>query len=159
CVRGTWMPGTADKPPSSAAGHDEPDHLPDHGTGRGPDIARLRIAIDEVTPAVIRHVEVPITIRLDDLHFVLPIAIGWKNGHPFEFRVDDGAADAKVWGLVDRDDPDSTTVPAETATLADLLALGHTFRYDYVYGEDWGHVVALEAITPAAPAASYPHLV
>ena len=51
-----------------------------------PDIALLRIEIDEVTPAVVRRVEVPVTIRLDDLHFVLQIAIGWQNCHPFEFR-------------------------------------------------------------------------
>jgi hypothetical protein len=43
------------------------------------EIARLRIELDEVTPAVIRRVEVPITIPLDDLHFVLQIAIGWQN--------------------------------------------------------------------------------
>src|SRR5712671_75512 len=149
------MPGTADEPPRSAAGHDEPDHM----GARMPDVARLRVEIDEVTPAVIRRVEVPVTIRLDDLHFVLQIAIGWQNCHPFEFRVGDGAADGKVWGLIDRDDPDSMTVSAETAMLADILALRHSFRYDYVYGEDWAHVVLLEEIEPAAHDASYPRLV
>jgi hypothetical protein len=39
------------------------------------------------------------------------------------------------------------------------LALRHTFRYDYVYGEDWGHIIALETIVPAAPGANYPRLV
>jgi len=121
-------------------------------------IARLRVAIDEVTPAVIRRVEVPLDIRLDDLHFVLQIAIGWQNCHPFEFRLD-GAGDAERWGLVDRDDPDSPR-PAEHATLADLLAHGQrTFHYDYVYGEDWAHTVELEAIVPADAAAHYPRLV
>jgi hypothetical protein len=58
-----------------------------------PDIALLRIEIDEVTPTVVRRVEVPVSIRLDDLHFVLQIAIGWQNCHPFEFRAGDTA-----WG-------------------------------------------------------------
>src|ERR1700682_747081 len=105
------------------------------------EIARLSVKIDDVTPRVVRVVEVPADIRLDDLHFVLQIAIGWQNCHPFEFRVGDSAADAdalngKIWGLLDRDDPDSRTLAAETATLADVLALRDTFRYDYVYGED-----------------------
>jgi len=104
------------------------------------EIARLRIEIDDVTPPVIRRVEVPVTIRLDDLHFVLQIAIGWQNCHPFEFRAGETA-----WGLLDRDDPESSPRAAETATLADVLALAKTFRYDYVYGEDWGHTVELEA--------------
>jgi hypothetical protein len=118
------------------------------------EIALLRIELDEVTPAVIRRVEVPVTIRLDDLHFVLQIAIGWQNCHPFEFRVGETA-----WGLLDRDDPGSSPRAAETATLVDVLALAKTFRYDYVYGEDWGHKVELEAIERAVPGVDYPRLV
>jgi hypothetical protein len=117
-------------------------------------IARLRIQIDEVVPTVIRRVEVPVTIRLDDLHFVLQIAIGWQNCHPFEFR-----AAATRWGLLDRDDPASSPLSAEQATLADVLALGDTFRYDYVFGEDWAHTVALEGTAAADPAVNYPRLV
>jgi pRiA4b ORF-3-like protein len=123
------------------------------------DIARLRIEIDEVTPAVVRRVEVPVTIRLDDLHFVLQIAIGWQNCHPFEFRAGSAASGEKVWGLRDRDDPDSVVQPAEGATLADALALGDSFAYDYVFGDDWRHTIALEAITAASPDAVYPRLV
>src|SRR5579863_1334655 len=94
-------------------------------------IARLRVQIDEVTPAVVRRIEVPLDIRLDDLHFVLQIAIGWQNCHPFEFSIAGGTGTNR-WGLVDKDNPDSSPLPAERATLADLLAPGHTvFRYDY----------------------------
>jgi hypothetical protein len=39
------------------------------------------------------------------------------------------------------------------------LALGNTFRYDYVYGEDWEHTVAFEGPAAAAPATDYPRLV
>jgi len=128
---------------------------------RGPDraapamIARLRVAIDDVAPAVVRRLEVPLDIRLDDLHFVLQIAIGWQNCHPFEFR---SAAGGPTWGLVDRDDPDSTTQPAERATLAELYALGRRFHYDYVYGEDWSHTIDIEAAEPAAASTIYPRL-
>ena len=118
------------------------------------DIARLRVTIDEVEPAVVRRIEVPLTIRLDDLHFVLQVAIGWQNCHPFEFRVGDTA-----WGLIDRDDPESSPLPAEGATLADLLKLARSFRYDYVFGEDWTHTVELEEIVPAVVDTRYPRLV
>jgi len=117
------------------------------------EIARLRVEIDEVTPAVVRRVEVPVSIRLDDLHFVLQIAIGWQNCHPFEFHAGD-----QRWGLLDRDDPAASPLAAETATLADVLALGETFRYDYVYGEDWGHTVAVEAVALAVAGSTYPRL-
>ena len=81
------------------------------------DIARLKVAVDDVTPPVVRVVEVPLAMRLDDLHFVLQIAIGWQNCHPFEFRVGD-----KAWGLIDRD-AETNPLPAEGATLADLHGL------------------------------------
>jgi len=116
-------------------------------------IARLRIELDEVTPLVMRRVEVPLDIRLDDLHFVLQVAIGWQNGHPFEFRVGDA-----VWGLQDRD-AGTAVIPAEQATLADVLARGRSFAYGYVFGEDWQHTVELEAVEPARTDISYPRIV
>ena len=103
------------------------------------EIARLSVEIDDVTPRVVRVVEVPADIRLDDLHFVLQIAIGWQNGHPFEFRIGD-----KLWGQPDRDAGIDRT-PAEQSTLRDILAAGNTFKYDYVLGEDWEHTVCLLA--------------
>jgi hypothetical protein len=117
------------------------------------EIARLEVEIDDVTPRVLRVVEVPDDIRLDDLHFVLQIAIGWQNGHPFEFRVGDTA-----WGLQDRE-ADSNPLPADAATLADILERGHEFKYDFVLGEDWQHTVKLEARSAATPDRRYPHLV
>jgi hypothetical protein len=117
------------------------------------EIARLSVEIDDVTPRVLRVVDVPLDIRLDDLHFVLQIAIGWQNGHPFEFRIGD-----LCWGLQDRD-AELNPMPAERATLADILARGDTFKYDYVLGEDWQHTVRLESRFAAAPDLRYPHLV
>jgi len=117
------------------------------------EIARLIVEIDDVTPRVVRCVEVPCDIRLDDLHFVLQIAIGWQNGHPFEFRIGDAA-----WGLQDRD-AESNPLPAEQATLADILALGSTFTYGYVFGEDWQHTIRLESRATAQPDVRYPQLV
>jgi Plasmid pRiA4b ORF-3-like protein len=39
-------------------------------------IARLKITLDDVKPAVLRRVEVPFDIRLDRLHLILQAAIG-----------------------------------------------------------------------------------
>ena len=117
------------------------------------EIARLAVEIDDVEPRVRRVVEVPLDIRLDDLHFVLQIAIGWQNGHPFEFRVGDAA-----WTLQDRDLA-TTAAAAERATLADILARGDTFKYDYVLGEDWEHTVTLTARGTAVPGVRYPQLI
>ena len=117
------------------------------------EIARLSVEIDDVTPRVVRLVEVPADIRLDDLHFVLQIAIGWQNGHPFEFRVGE-----KLWGQPDRD-AGIDRMPAEQSTLRDILAAGDTFKYDYVFGEDWQHTVTVQSREAAQPGLRYPNLI
>jgi hypothetical protein len=117
------------------------------------EIARLSVEIDDVTPRVLRVVEVPADIRLDDLHFVLQIAIGWQNGHPFEFRIGD-----KLWGQPDRD-AGIDRMPAERSTLREILAAGDTFKYDYVLGEDWEHTVTLLARESARAGVRYPNLI
>jgi hypothetical protein len=117
------------------------------------EVARLAVEIDDVTPRVLRVVEVPVNMRLDDLHFVLQIAIGWQNGHPFEFRAGD-----QVWGLPDRD-LESAAAAADQAMLADILEHGDTFKYDFVLGEDWEHTVRLLSRGAGASGVRYPHLV
>jgi Plasmid pRiA4b ORF-3-like protein len=117
------------------------------------DIARLKVEIEEVEPAVIRHVEVPLDTRLDKLNVILQVAIGWQNCHPFEFRHGD-----TVYGLVSSQN-EVNPLPAEKATLADLARLGSIFDYDYVFGDDWQHTLTIEAVAPAEPGATYPRLV
>src|SRR5260370_5456485 len=50
-------------------------------------------------------------------------------------------------------------MPAERATLSDILAHGDTFKYDYVFGEDWQHTVTLLSRAGAQPSVRYPNLV
>jgi hypothetical protein len=124
-----------------------------------PDIARLRITLDNVEPAVERRVEVPAEIRLDDLHLVIQAAMPWENYHLYEFR-----AGGIAWGIPDPDVPDfspSEPRPADKATLAALLAEtgGQRFAYEYDFGDGWGHSIEVEAIVAAAPDVAYPQLI
>jgi Plasmid pRiA4b ORF-3-like protein len=119
--------------------------------GRGL-VARLKVEIEEVEPAVIRRLEVPLDLRLDRLNVVLQVAIGWQNCHPFEFRHGD-----TVYGLVSSQN-EVNPLPAEKATLADLTRLGSVFDYDYVFGDDWQHTLTIEDVAPAEPGVFYPRL-
>src|SRR5438445_13406333 len=51
-------------------------------------IARLKITLNDVKPAVLRCVEVPFDIRLDRLHLTIQAAMGWTNSHLYEIRAD-----------------------------------------------------------------------
>lgn len=106
------------------------------------EIARLRIQLEDVVPAVVRRIEVPLSIRLSDLHRVIQAAMGWEDQHLHEFRLGRGKL-------------------AKTAIVADLvtrLTRSQSFHYVYDFRDDWLHAVTVEAIGPAEPEAVYPRL-
>ena len=121
-------------------------------------VARLAITLDEVKPPVRRRLEVLLAIRLDRLHRVFQIVMGWEDYHLYEFRLGRDIA----YGIPDPDwgSPESGPRPANKATLADLLAQtrNRTFKYLYDFGDDWRHTVKLEALAAPEPLTTYPHL-
>ena len=122
-----------------------------------PEIARLRIQLDEMERPVVRRVEVPSAIRLDELHLVIQIAMGWENYHLYSFEV----GRTLTWGIPDPDWPDLQTRDAGQESLADLLAQlkrNKTFHYTYDFGDDWRHSVKVEAVVEADPEEAYPRL-
>jgi len=118
-------------------------------------IAHLRIKLDDVEPAVVRRLEVPLTIRLDRLHLVLQAAMGWTNSHLYEIRARDVG-----WGVPD---PHLGNGPldASKARLIDVLEdVGvRSLKYVYDFGDGWEHSVRIERVTDAVPGAIYPRLV
>ena len=118
-------------------------------------IAHLRIKLDDVEPAVLRRVQVPVTIRLDRLHLVLQAAMGWTNSHLYEIRAHDVG-----WGMSDPDFGDGP-LDASKARLIDVLEdVGtRSLKYVYDFGDCWEHSVRIERITDAVPGMIYPCLV
>jgi hypothetical protein len=121
----------------------------------GNSIARLKVTLDEVEPAVLRRIEVPLTIRLDRLHLVLQAAMGWTNSHLYEIRARDVG-----WGMPD---PDWGGGPldARKARLVDVLedTGAKTLKYLYDFGDGWEHTVEIERIADAVPDLTYPLLI
>src|SRR5579862_9105327 len=74
-------------------------------------IAHLRIKLNDVEPAVVRRVEVPLNIRLDRLHLALQAAMGWTNSHLYEIRARDVG-----WGEPDPDWGDGPLMRARPAS-------------------------------------------
>jgi Plasmid pRiA4b ORF-3-like protein len=118
-------------------------------------IARLKITLEHVTPAVQRRVEVPVTIRLDRLHLVFQAALGWTNSHLYEIRARDVG-----WGLADPDWGDGP-LDAAKSRLIDLIkdTGAKTLKYIYDFGDGWEHTVKIECIVDAVPGLAYPILI
>jgi hypothetical protein len=118
-------------------------------------IARLKITLDDVEPAVQRRVEVPLKIRLDRLHLVFQAALGWSNSHLYEIR-----AGGVGWGMVDPDWADGPMDASKSRLLDVLEDMGvKTLKYLYDFGDAWEHTVKIERIADALPGLSYPVLI
>jgi len=116
-------------------------------------LARLKIVLKDVEPAVLRVVEVPLSIWLDQLHLLLQAAMGWSNSHLYEF-----VAGNLSWGFVD---PDSETsrLDAQKAQLRDHLPYSNVFTYLYDFGDGWEHTITVEGLADPAPDVLYPRLI
>jgi hypothetical protein len=127
----------------------------DRGMTTGHAIARLKVTLEDVEPAVMRRLDVPLRIRLDRLHLVLQAALGWTNSHLYEFT-----AGGTGWGVPDPDFGDGP-LPAAKATLHAVIEEtgARTIHYVYDYGDNWNHVIRIERIGEPDPQALYPQLV
>jgi hypothetical protein len=47
------------------------------------EIVRLKITLDHVKPAVMRRIEVPVSITLDLLHEMIQAIMPWENYHMY----------------------------------------------------------------------------
>jgi hypothetical protein len=95
--------------------------------------ARLRVTMREVTPPVVRVVDVPAAANLPELHDLLQVAIGWTNSHLHEFVTEDGCR----YGRPDLD----FGYEVQDETTAALRDLPDRFTYRYDFGDCWEHDV------------------
>ena len=118
-------------------------------------IARLKITLDDVKPAVLRRIEVPFNIGLAHLHLAIQAAMGWTNTHLYEIRARDVG-----WGIPDRDWGDGP-LDARKANLGDVLEdVGtKTLRYLYDFGDGWEHTIKVERLIDPEPGTLYPRLI
>jgi hypothetical protein len=119
-------------------------------------IAHLKVTLDDVEPAVMRRLEVPLNLRLDRLHLVLQAAIGWTDTHLWEIRARDvgWGPPQDGWGFGDG------PLKASKASLLDLVddTGAKTFKYLYDFGNGWEHTVKIERVSDPAPGSTYPRL-
>jgi hypothetical protein len=120
-------------------------------------IARLKITLDDVKPAVLRRVEVPFDIRLDRLHLTIQAAMGWTNSHLYELRAGDVS-----WSTPYPDaDWAGDFLDARKVRLGDVLQdIGRKrLTYLYDFGDSWEHTIKVERLTDPEAGLLYPRLI
>lgn len=118
-------------------------------------IARLHIALADTDPSIWRRVEVPVEASLKMLHDVIQGAMGWLDYHLWEFEAGD-----RRYGVIDPDWPDDRLFAAKNIKLKALLERNiRQFFYTYDMGDNWEHIVTVEAVEDGAPGTKYPRYV
>lgn len=118
-------------------------------------VARLHIALADTDPLIWRRIDVPVDANLKMLHDVIQGAMGWLDYHLWEFEADD-----KRYGLPDPDWEDDSLFAAKNIKLKTLLDRGvRELLYTYDMGDNWEHVVTVEAVEDGEPGTKYPRYV
>lgn len=120
-------------------------------------VARLRISLQDVEPAIWRRVDMPVSATLFTLHTVIQAVMRWQDAHLFEFVVGD-----RVYGEPHRDDAlDGRKVyRAKGFRLKQLLDRGiERFLYVYDFGDDWRHDVVIDDVRDGDADTDYPAFV
>ena len=120
-----------------------------HGPVRPSRWYQLKVTLENTDPAVWRRIAVRGDVKLDLLHAVLQLAMGWTNSHLHMFLIgayrysDPASIDSSNWG--DEEDKDERKL-----TLAQVVAGGiTTFGYEYDFGDSWTHLLVVEQELPA----------
>jgi hypothetical protein len=114
----------------------------------------LRISLEDWEPEIWRVVEVPAAASLKALHDVIQAAMGWQDYHLWEFE-----AAGQRYGPTDPGWADEELTAATEVTLGALIETGvAALIYTYDMGDNWRHVVTVEAAGPGEAGVRYPRL-
>lgn len=113
---------------------------------------QLKITLKWSRPAIWRRVVVRADMRLDRLHDVIQIVMGWTNSHLHQFILG-----RSFYGEPDPEFADlgTQTLNEKRYTVADLAPAAKTkFIYEYDFGDGWQHEVKVEKVLPSLPISS-----
>lgn len=100
---------------------------------------QLRIAFDDVDPAVWRRLLVPGSVKLAKLHDIFQAAMGWTNSHLHRFEIG-----AMVFGM-HFDDYSEDQIDEKEVTVVRAIGDHDRFTYAYDFGDRWEHTVVVES--------------
>ena len=143
-IPGRWGSGRRETSPRSKARGTR--------TGTGPPY-QLKISLVEIEAEIWRRLLVPRGVRLDRLHEIFQVAMGWTNSHLHEFRVGDTR-----YGEPDPEFDEGDVRDERSVRLFEVApGVNDTFRYEYDFGDRWEHLVVIEKIlTPEESPADLP---
>jgi hypothetical protein len=114
-----------------------------HSADKPHEIYQIKVTLLDTDPPIWRRLLVPADLTLEQLHYVLQLAMGWEDCHMHEFRIGQqrfGTPDPmeKAFG-------GSRTASERTARLSNVLGrAGIKAVYTYDFGDSRDHRIVVE---------------
>lgn len=110
---------------------------------------RVRIDLKGTRPPLWRRLELASDLFLNDVHDVIQTAFGWTDSHLHRFSAGPEyySPDTEHYLCPFDVDEGESGIPEEQVRLDEVLVdVGDTLFYAYDFGDDWEHVIRLEAV-------------
>ena len=125
-------------------------------------VYQLRITLKYISPPIWRLVQVPMEFRLDQMHTLIQLVMGWDDSHLHGFdlasskrgrRPERQFMPAEVMGelFVDEAEDESKMSIGELCP-----RVNDKLVYTYDYGDNWIHEIKVQKILSAKPGEHYP---
>ena len=102
---------------------------------------QIKVTLVGSKPPIWRRLVVKNNIRLDQLHSVLQVAMGWSNYHLHQYRV------GRSYIGIQDPDFDMDVTDERKVYLQDIIFNPKdNFIYEYDFGDSWEHKIVLEKI-------------
>ncbi len=117
-------------------------------------IFSLKIKLLHLEPVIWRRFAVSGDLKLNELHEVIQIVMGWVGGHLHDFKIGKQLYECPE---LDSDFADSEAADEREVRLSDVVKkTGTRFAYVYDFGDDWQHELLVEDISSPEKGIKYP---
>ncbi len=125
---------------------------------RRPDVVTYRVRVDlkGTKPPLWRRLDLSSDLLLDEVHQVIQEAFAWTGSHLHQFGSgpDLYSPETELYLCPFQVDEGETGIPEEQVRLDEVLTeAGDKLYYCYDFGDDWQHVIKLEAVSVRPDAA------
>ncbi|MFT4217092.1 MAG: plasmid pRiA4b ORF-3 family protein [Micropruina sp.] len=111
----------------------------------------VRVDLDHVRPPIWRRLQLASDLRLDQLHEILQVAMGWTDSHLHHFVMGPGTHSRNVDPFLtdfDLDEGDEGIAESDVRLDEVLAKTGSRLYYEYDFGDSWRHTIRLEKTEP-----------
>ena len=109
-------------------------------------VYQIKVTLDETEPPVWRRILVLGDTRLDELHRILQVVMGWYNYHLHEFTVGD-----RHYGVPDPEYGFEMRNERRARLSRMVIGEGFSLKYSYDFGDDWVHTLLVEEVLRVDP--------